>query len=751
MYDDFKIGIPVVSPIDLTDLSIHGTQLPYAHKKIYQDKENDLWMVDCTREPSLAIYITGGLYRLVLEKFAPNEQLFKDPNGKLCLGSAFIEGFISLSDPRMEDHSPKYWQKVFLESENGNLVVAMMILMGETDANTGNIGVIKEKGKNYLGKIDHDHSLGIDITKLSNAATQLNSDSSFKAVDFLQDKNWLVQAFEKIEQIPDALWSDTIKARVQAYHSATHLVSDFDIQYYMNIKAVASHFAASFQWENAILNGDIQQVSKLIALGCDPNKNYSYTQHFEMYQDKPNILPIELAAKTNQLAILEYLYEIMHPDIAFQKKLLEFSLSSSSYESALFIVQHPSFKLGDAEYLDMAISLSDSFMLERWLNQGKQIDFSLLSDIHKKILISDNVYAYEKWMTYVGENQVNYISHLKEMLEVYLKSSNIAKFLMVKSCEQINDYISAKAVMSEITRFEICRFNVNFFHNPTTEAAGKHLFSHFIQNDAEISQYILNQIGFLGGGCGDRSDFLPDYIVEKADNPYAVFKSVQDKVSFDLSSIFNNDRVNVYGIFVKSGFIDQRKLTQDVADILDRDCSDLFIIPPGEINRVYISGKECWHVDGDLLGNLHDLVDRSGEKLSISMMLDINPLFFQTARPIKYENVDKLIGLFAKTDNFTGIHTTGFKSTCPKIEFSQVLDSDGINPFKFIEQCHQAFQYESPKEWNQLRFSLENDSIIVKSEHVVSTFSIDNQSSTVLYAQCEPLLSHHSLNSEFPV
>jgi hypothetical protein len=124
----------------------------------------------------LASYLANGLYKLMLGNRVPNQYLIKLGENSWGLGSEFIPEFQTISKFANGTDQLKIIRECFpyscslpnLEKIEGfEEVVAAMIMIGESDAQYQNIGLIpnSNSANGYLvSKIDHDRSF-TDITK----------------------------------------------------------------------------------------------------------------------------------------------------------------------------------------------------------------------------------------------------------------------------------------------------------------------------------------------------------------------------------------------------------------------------------------------------------------------------------------------------------------------------------------------------------------------------------------------------------
>ncbi|KKB96573.1 hypothetical protein SZ25_00335 [Candidatus Arcanobacter lacustris] len=190
-------------------------------KQVYLDEKNKKWMIDCSSKLDQSDFVTGVFYRLILGQYAPNEQLVVKQEGKLCLGSEFIENFDSIKKfciNRFDFFNDKCVQKTFYNAKNANLVTASMILLGEQDANHGNLGIVQKNNEYFIAKIDHDHS---KYSIISLKPQNLNAASSKNVLDFIADPKALSASLNYIYLMNDQDFIAAFDKRSQEYHSFT--------------------------------------------------------------------------------------------------------------------------------------------------------------------------------------------------------------------------------------------------------------------------------------------------------------------------------------------------------------------------------------------------------------------------------------------------------------------------------------------------------------------------------------------------
>jgi hypothetical protein len=320
------------------------------YKAFYSHKETgNKWIItkDFNYESAIS-YITGDLYRLLLgEDRAPNIQLIQTFLGNWVMGSEFIPKFTSLYPAigekqwsEFKECFPSFCQ--FEKFENIKIkeiigveeIFAALMLLGESDAQSFNLGVIpiSEEGKFALAKIDHDRSLSsAKVCTESPGRTQASYGSeeslyhmaetvfskrayNYSALDLIELSN----AFEKFAHIPADLWENTIKAKV------TQLIEKGLItEYKLYLRGdgtggiakmenslvtvlserlkLAEHYAKSLKVEAARRSQNDEQLIKLIANKIiDINTNYD-----SIAWDKPATI-VEMAVHYNNHDQLNY-------------------------------------------------------------------------------------------------------------------------------------------------------------------------------------------------------------------------------------------------------------------------------------------------------------------------------------------------------------------------------------------------------------------------------------------------------------
>lgn len=286
------------------------------NKALYESKKTGkLWMVDKTFDAvSFRQYVVGDLYRLALGNRAPELRLITGPNGELMMGSEFIPEFQSLIDffgvsdskatTKVKKKRTQTLYKCFpagcnseqfdgsLQISGGEDVMALMILLGDMDGNSGNLGLIPSQenpGQYEVAKIDHDELCNgfTDQITLRSLAKIVFGEGKSYYTDFDYEKfdlNKIADAFEAIADVPDYIWGGTILVRMQEL--TTENVSDEIRGFFQNRETFlyiinsrknrCKDFAIGLRCEAAVREGNWGAIENLITTGFDVNTPIEY-------------------------------------------------------------------------------------------------------------------------------------------------------------------------------------------------------------------------------------------------------------------------------------------------------------------------------------------------------------------------------------------------------------------------------------------------------------------------------------------
>ena len=325
-------------------------------KDIYRHKRTGKqWMLsESFGKYEFSSYVAGGLYQLMLQDRVPNIALIKKDDGTYTLGSEFIQDFQNMGEffgeqdkdliahsyqasltgaeslPPLNDEQVAIMKEQITGIED---VLAAAIILGDNDLHKKNMGVIPSKthpGKYQIAKVDHDMSFYL-IQYLNTLGQQKLP--VFEIIVFnpeIIDLNNLSLAFEKIANIDDKLWKQSIKERLSdlkksgqfdeaTFHIYEHarwwkgevFEGDRDIlTIMMERKQKAGHYAKSLKAEACIRSGDLPELKAMIQ-----NGEISIDEkHESLFLEEALGWPIplsEMAKAYNQEEIAAYLLPLV--------------------------------------------------------------------------------------------------------------------------------------------------------------------------------------------------------------------------------------------------------------------------------------------------------------------------------------------------------------------------------------------------------------------------------------------------------
>lgn len=386
MADKRKIETPLelsnCKPKQLSQIS--GIKLDRKEKQVYDCADGTRWMIDFSwnpeqptyggfdydkkvsykNQPALERLITGKLYELVLGSAAPYEQLVRDSDGKIYMGSRFID-FTPIQNLNLNVEEMVSFmatgkhEKSAVKLENRSFVIAIMALLGENDAHAKNVGFTHTShGGTTCAKVDHDSSDGIEDNNLKSALNNLNANSNRDLHGLIiKDIPALIEALEMIAGIPDEKWSASVEEAIDSFRAHVPLSNDFapeqTLEKFNSIKAALPFYINSLRWESAIISGDIIEISKLMLEGLNIHQKYCYAA---LPGDGSNLVtPLEMAVMAQKIHMFEYLWALSRPALSLQQTVLNACIEHNFQTGIDFMIRSSDFLLQDVKRLELML------------------------------------------------------------------------------------------------------------------------------------------------------------------------------------------------------------------------------------------------------------------------------------------------------------------------------------------------------------------------------------------------------------
>lgn len=689
-------------------------------KQIVEDSNGKKWMIKCTHKPIYNNFIASAVYKLILGDYTSNDKLIiSQENKEVCMGSEFIDNFIEFNKLCVNNFGRTNYaciQNKYEQGINHNLVTATMILMEEKDANTGNIGIIKNDDGSYnIAKIDHDLSEVANAKHLMSAAGGLNSKTSIQIMNFLSNKKGLADALDYIAQLPTSEWETILKARAESFAQTTNTSVDTTIiRAILDKKASAPLYAKSLRIEDVILSKDLNALKELASSHYDLNAKYFYTSKSDF------CLPVVIAAQTNDVSIVEYLYNLSPKDSAIKMDILKSAMDHRSGNVIKFILnQDNNSELSNYELINIAISLPYQEMLKILIELNYDIS-NVKSFTLDQILLSNNILAYDLWNQDKSKNFQKYLDDLTKLSSLYKYSYNkieLPSHIISKLADEVNVFSQAKEAVELITDGYSVKVG-DFFENSIYEPAFRKIFSLYLRNDQEITEYIFKQ--FKRFDVDYATKYVPNYIINLATDKDKVIKGLAEKFSPSIIKSLNRNEVDIYEFFIHNKYIDQIKFTQDVADnLFKHGCPDL--LNKGDFyNRFEIYNDECSEIKGKILDKISEVTKKTGVYFDLQQMNQAKTAYFSVERTIEFSDLTKFLGLFTDPNKLKNEVDSSRSQTCAAIKDLETLPQDIVN------QCQIQYGQSALYEWDQVNFIISDNDITFRSEqNILTKFFID--------------------------
>lgn len=312
---------------------------------LYKDMDDHTWLLKESQwgklENGINEYIAGGVYQHLLGPYAPQIELIYDSNkAEILVGSKYLDDFQTLHDFSIDWNHPTYLKKSYQGKpiQNFNKVLASIILMKDTDAHTGNVGVRNMGSSWQVSKIDHGFAFqGFEKATMACMRKQMKwyyngslddigFENLYQAVTFVANVNYdeieqiVNQRVERAQAFVDQYEADNVDAidcdQQTVLKFTSNKVDEKKCVQHVNLqtmkadilKSLKDQIAAfkaielSMNLERAINKDDVEAVKTLRRQGKDVTKS------LQLFNNKSSDskAPYKLAKQKNATRVADF-------------------------------------------------------------------------------------------------------------------------------------------------------------------------------------------------------------------------------------------------------------------------------------------------------------------------------------------------------------------------------------------------------------------------------------------------------------